>query len=97
MIVPTDITFKELHKIIQVVFGWKNYHLHDFYILNGDKPVVNLVCSDDAFEYPNAIPMIKDNKSKLFDYISTYSRIEYTYDFGDNWQHDIQVLNIMKN
>jgi hypothetical protein len=25
LIVPTHITFKELHQIIQVVFGWKNY------------------------------------------------------------------------
>jgi hypothetical protein len=97
LIVPTHITFKELHQIIQVVFGWKNYHLHDYYIFDRDKPIVNLVCSDDAFEYPNVIPMIMDNKPKLSDYISTFSSIKYTYDFGDNWQHDIQVLNIIKN
>jgi hypothetical protein len=97
IIVPIHITFKKLHDILQIIFGWKDYHLHDFYVLDGDKPIINLVCSDDAFEYPDDIPMILDKKIKLSEYIPMYTKIKYTYDFGDNWQHTIEVGKIIEN
>ena len=97
IIVPYHITFKKLHDILQTVFNWQDYHLHDFYILDGDEPVVNLVCGEDAFEYPNNVPMIIETGIKLSEYIPKHSRIDYTYDFGDNWQHHIEVEEIIEN
>lgn len=32
VLVPEKITFQELHDIIQILFGWRNMHLHDFRI-----------------------------------------------------------------
>lgn len=32
VIVPEKITFADLHEIIQILFGWDDYHLHDFQI-----------------------------------------------------------------
>jgi hypothetical protein len=55
------------------------------------KPIVNLVCSDDAFEYPNEIEMKLENGIKLSEYIPKYKNIKYNYDFGDDWQHYIEV------
>ncbi len=95
--VPYHITFKELHDIMQIVFDWRDYHLHEFYIFDGDQPIVNLVCSADAFEYPNDVPMILENDIKISEYISKYSRIQYNYDFGDNWQHYIEVGKIIED
>lgn len=97
IIVPTHITFRKLHDILQIVFGWKDYHLHDFYVLDEDKPIVNLVCNDEAFEFPDDILMIMDTEKKLSDYIPRYTKIKYTYDFGDNWQHTIEVGKIIEN
>ena len=97
IIVPTHILFKKLHDILQIVFGWKDYHLHDFYVMDQDKPIVNLVCSDDAFDFPDDIPMIMDTEIKLSEYIPKYTKIKYTYDFGDNWQHRIEVGEIIEN
>ena len=97
VIVPNNITFKKLHDILQIVFDWKDYHLHDFYIFDGDETVANLVCSDDAFEYPNDLPMILETGIKLSEYIPKYSRIKYNYDFGDDWQHYIEVKRIIEN
>lgn len=96
VIVPYNITFKELHDVLQVVFGWRNHHLHDYYIFDGDKPIANLVCSDDAFEYPNEVPMVEEKNITLSDYIPRYSRIKYSYDFGDNWEQYITVEGMME-
>jgi len=32
LVVPVNISFPKLHKLIQYAFGWKDYHLHQFYI-----------------------------------------------------------------
>lgn len=96
VIVPYNITFKELHDVLQVVFGWRDYHLHDYYIFDREKPIINLVCSDDAFEYPNDVPMLEEKNIKLSEYIPKYSRIKYSYDFGDNWEHYIKVERIIE-
>ncbi|TGA98318.1 plasmid pRiA4b ORF-3 family protein [Sporolactobacillus shoreae] len=91
VIVPIEITFEQLHDVLQTVFDWKESHLHDFYILDGKRPVANVVCSDDAFDYPNEVPMFMETECKLSDYVPKYSRIKYTYDFGDNWEHEIEI------
>ena len=97
VIVPLHITFKQLHRVLQIVFNWNDYHLHDFHIFDGNKPIVNLVCSEDAFEYPNDIPMMMETDIELSDYIPKYPRMKYTYDFGDDWQHYIEVQNMIDN
>jgi hypothetical protein len=93
IIVPTHITFRSLHDILQIVFGWQSYHLHDFHVFNGDKPIVHLVCDQEPIEHPKDIPTIMDTSCKLSEYIPRYTRLKYTYDFGDQWQHTIEVLN----
>ena len=34
VIVPDQITFKQLHQVIQAIFGWEGMHLHEFEIRN---------------------------------------------------------------
>ncbi|MHB8171745.1 MAG: plasmid pRiA4b ORF-3 family protein [Thermincolia bacterium] len=97
IIVPLNITFEKLHDILQIVFQWRDCHLHDFYIFDGDKPIINLVSTDDAFEYENNVPMISETGIKLSDYVPKFSRIKYNYDFGDNWQHSITVEKIIED
>lgn len=97
VIVPLNITFKRLHDILQILFDWKDYHLHKFYIFDGEKPVANIVSSDDAFEDPYNLPTKIEIDTKLVEYIPKYSRIKYNYDFGDNWQHYIEIEEINDN
>lgn len=96
-ILPLSITFRQLHAVLQTLFDWQNYHLHDFYIYDGKKPVVNLVCSEDAFDEPNDVPMIMETDKKLSDYVPKYSELKYTYDFGDDWEHFIEIESISEN
>ncbi|MBO1005898.1 plasmid pRiA4b ORF-3 family protein [Pseudogracilibacillus auburnensis] len=107
IIVPVNMTFDRLHEVLQEVFGWKESHLHEFYIYGqekeGDQPahsfgpvhkegyraVANLVSHKEAFNFENDLPMILDREVKLEYYIP--SKIKYIYDFGDDWQHYIEV------
>jgi hypothetical protein len=93
IVVPFNITFSQLHNVLQVAFNWQDYHLHDFYIYENDKPVVNLVCSEEAFNYEGEIPMKLETGNKLSEYLP--AMIEYNYDFGDDWQHVIEVEKVI--
>uniref|UniRef100_A0A1S2L558 TnpR protein n=1 Tax=Anaerobacillus isosaccharinicus TaxID=1532552 RepID=A0A1S2L558_9BACI len=96
VIVPSHFTFRNLHKIIQLVFGWQNYHLHDFYIYDDDRPILNLVCDEEAFAYSdkNDTPMLFDHEKRLNDYLPACKKVKYTYDFGDHWEHSIKVTKV---
>jgi hypothetical protein len=108
VVVPKHITFPELHKTIQRSFGWQNSHLHEFNIYQSRpkslekgkqsddrKPIVNLVCHQEALGYDHGIPMKLETNEKLQDYLP--AEIEYIYDFGDNWEHEVVVENIIDN
>ncbi|WNS75133.1 plasmid pRiA4b ORF-3 family protein [Bacillus sp. DTU_2020_1000418_1_SI_GHA_SEK_038] len=115
ILVPINKTFNNLHDILQAAFGWRNYHLHEFYIYNsetsghvlsknhsayhqeGYKPVINLVCNEEAFAYPNEVDMKLDTDIELSEYIPAYKSLKYNYDFGDNWQHDVEVEKVIDN
>ena len=99
--VPADITFEQLHKILQTAFGWLSYHLYCFGLFNKwsknyyAKPDIELVMSEEDYAVnPNAIIMAG---IKLSDYIPEYGKILYTYDFGDDWHHYIELDDIIED
>ncbi len=111
LVVPVNTTFNKLHQILQAAFGWQNYHLHEFYIYGDDtfdndafinhsgyhregyRPIINLVCDEEAFYYDNDVPMKLEVGIKLSEYIP--AKMKYNYDFGDNWQHYIEVARVI--
>lgn len=98
LIVPANYKFDKLHKVLQEAFGWKDYHLHEFYIYDkkeSDKQSVKLVAHEEAFAYKSDIPMELNNRATLLDYIP--ARIKYIYDFGDSWEHYIEVENVIND
>lgn len=95
MVVPLNLTFEQLHSALQIVFGWQDCHLHEFYVFDGDKPIVNLVNDEEAFDYPSVVTMKLEQGIRLSEYVPEYKRIKYYYDFGDGWQHYIEVERII--
>ncbi|OPY51135.1 MAG: Plasmid pRiA4b ORF-3-like protein [Methanosaeta sp. PtaU1.Bin112] len=86
-----NITLFKLHKILQVVMGWQNYHLHQF-LINGECYSVISVEADmlgDDF---------KDEKRFKLSRVVPLEKIKFTYeyDFGDGWDHTIQVEKISR-
>src|SRR5262245_11008319 len=86
--VPTSITLKVLHDIIQVVMGWFDYHLWEFTI---GKQRFGLPLDDDW----GTEPRIEAGKVRLRDVLKPRKTvIDYTYDFGDGWEHRLTVTDV---
>ena len=78
--VPTSVTLKVLHDIVQAVMDWGDYHLWEFTI--GDKRYG--LPSDEDW---GATPLGNAAKVRLRDVLrQPETEIDYTYDFGDDWK-----------
>lgn len=86
--VPSSISFKQLHGIIQKVFGFEDYHNYEFKIPHKlpDKNYVDLNNIKMTISYENCENI---GISEIFD---EYSIILYVYDFGDNWEIIIEKV-----
>ncbi len=94
--IPAGITFHELSAIIQLAFDWGGYHLYSFEInepIYGGRIFIELLNEDKGVGYYGKI---NAKKEKIDKYFNTYPKIEYTYDFGDNWVHNITVEKIVE-
>lgn len=86
--VPTSITLKVLHDIIQIVMNWFGYHLWEFSI--GERRY-GLPMDEDW----GTKPRIDAKKVRLRDVLTPRETvIDYLYDFGDSWEHRLIVGNI---
>jgi len=86
--VPTSITLKVLHDIVQITMGWFDQHLWEFTI---DKKIYGLPMDEDW----DTAPRTEAIKVRLRDVLKPRKmNIDYLYDFGDSWQHCITVTKI---
>jgi Plasmid pRiA4b ORF-3-like protein len=81
ILVPRDMTLADLHRAIQAVMGWEDAHLHSFSV--GGRQY-----SDPAM-LPDAANEARVTLNSLAR--SGTTRFTYTYDFGDDWEHDILI------
>jgi hypothetical protein len=86
--VPTSVTLKVLHDIVQAVMDWRDYHLWAFTI--GDRRYG--LPSDEDF---GATPLANAAKVRLRDVLrQTETEIDGTCDFGDNWNLPLVATDI---
>lgn len=89
VLVPSNVTLARLHRIIQNVMGWWNYHLYAFTI--------------DGEEYSEGegdvgFGFLKATGRRLFELdLQPRRRFTYQYDFGDDWQHEILVERVLRS
>lgn len=99
ILIPSDSTFWELHIAIQDSFGWEDYHLHEFFIgkaYDRNAIRINLPYPEDNIFGDKTTPLI-EYKTILSDFLNKIgSKINYIYDFGDNWEHEILLEKISK-
>ena len=86
IIIPDRITFRELHEILQVLFSWENEHLHEFEV-SGDR----IYISDRGDIWANHY---EESETLIDSFFRNYKWLRYTYDFGDNWRHRINIEKI---
>lgn len=92
---PLDISFEELHQIVEIAFDWNGYHLHDFMISENGKPILNILCDEEDMSYPSQIPTAMEHDIKIREYLPKHKELVYTYDFGDDWEHIIEVEDLL--
>lgn len=113
IIVPITKSFYELHKLIQLAFNWEGYHLHEFFVYSDEKNSEPLPLNHPAFhpEGYKVLFNFKGQDEELFfeeDYHiylenGTYlfqvplSKMKYIYDYGDFWEHYIDVVDGVEN
>ncbi|GAA2243032.1 hypothetical protein GCM10010145_06840 [Streptomyces ruber] len=84
LVVPSDLTLGSLHDVIQSAFGWHDAHLHVFEDRRGERyaPPGESV----------GVPALDEEETALADVLPhAGARMDYTYDFGDDWLHRITV------
>jgi hypothetical protein len=94
--VPLNTNFETLHRIIRICFGWGYYHLHSFTIFDKQKIIARIYGDDNAFEeLPFDEPILSEEAVLISEFLPKHKQIMYTYDFGDNWEHIIEVENVL--
>ena len=98
IVVPLRYTFRQLHLMIQRLFCWQGYHLHDFWIeYHPDGRLKHtLVGSPREFEIEGEV-MQPDWDVQLSEVFPRLDHIIYNYDFGDNWIHHIRLEEIIED
>ncbi len=86
--VPATITLRNLHKVLQRVMEWENYHLYQF------------VKDRDSFGPKSRdfdMPEVQNDKSvPVADLLpKPRHKMLYEYDFGDGWLHEILLQKIL--
>ncbi|MEQ8199448.1 MAG: plasmid pRiA4b ORF-3 family protein [Clostridiaceae bacterium] len=99
LIVPMGVTFKDLHEIIQIAFGWQDRHLHDFKVFDEKGNCLLNVISEfeEVFESLQDCPVLRYTEITADVYIRNKNRMVYTYDYGDDWKHEISVQRVISD
>jgi hypothetical protein len=83
--VPADISLPRLHTVIQVAFGWDGGHMHVF-----ETPYGSFGTADAELGHRAEAPVTLEQVAPAVN-----GKLRYTYDFGDDWEHDIVVEKVL--
>ncbi|MHB1931328.1 MAG: plasmid pRiA4b ORF-3 family protein, partial [Acidimicrobiales bacterium] len=85
--VPSAVTLSALHAILQVALGWEDRHLHEWRV------------GERTFGLPDEERWGEDLEDEsaavLGDVAPTDTVLHYDYDFGDGWEHLVEVLDVV--
>ncbi len=91
LLVPAEFTLEQLHDVLQVAMGWEDCHLHEFRIGRQRFGVPDP--DDGLMGLPSCI---HERKARLADVLTRPgAKAEYTYDFGDSWEHAVTFEKIL--
>ena len=83
--VPTWASLADLHNVIQFTFDWIDDHMHEFEV----KGAAYKDVADALDQYG------EDYVALGWAAWAVRSKINYVYDFGDSWKHEIVVQKIL--
>jgi hypothetical protein len=93
-LLSTGATFYDLHDAIQRACGWWSYHLFAFRAVETGVEIAGIPDEDGwgDVEVPDAKGV------RLQDWFGVgRKKVEYEYDFGDSWIHDVKLLGVVEH
>ncbi len=88
VLVEDDMTYKSMHMIIQDIYDWYGGHLHEF--ITANRNYTDLEFGNDFGEDENKFTIGEDLRE-------IGDKIAYVYDFGDDWEHEIKLEDILES
>jgi len=89
--VKGQVRLDRLHLMIQAAMGWTNSHLHEFLVKGQRYRDLEQMCED--IDDPD---MNDEEEFRLAKLVGEGDIFEYTYDFGDCWEHEILVEKLIE-
>jgi hypothetical protein len=91
ILVSPSTTLFDLHDVLQLTMGWTDSHLHEF--VKGETHYQPPDPEDDR----SYKVKIKDSRKVRLSQVLSQSDdwLEYLYDFGDAWEHDIELEEVL--
>lgn len=96
--VPADYNFEQLHEVIQEVMGLEDYHLWQFGIKAYDDSLVIGLEKDDDDPYSMGIEDAthEADETSITQFLQHKGdKLEYVYDFGDDWIFTVEVKDML--
>ena len=95
-LISSDGTFMDLHNAIQESCGWTNSHLFQFCDAKGRERIAILEPAEQGFwEEDEDLPGAETVKLNSY-FIKKRDKSLYTYDFGDDWEHVVELKEIVE-
>lgn len=99
--IEQHVSFVEFHEIIQVAFDWTNSHLFSFFInISNGEPQNNVTITlkeSGMFQNFRGGLSLDVGEALLSDwFIQPHDKAMYIYDFGDDWTHEIELVQIIE-
>jgi hypothetical protein len=85
--VASDTSLVQLHRILQCVMGWEDYHMHQFIVGGVMYGNADMMEDFDTVE-EKTVTLDQIVRREKFKFI-------YEYDFGDGWEHELLVEKIL--
>lgn len=94
--IPLRQSLSDFHQTLQILFGWKDYHLHSFELepdlpLDITMPEYASLASMDDWGMCDTEPM--ERWLLLSEVLERYPHFWYIYDMGDRWEHEITLVS----
>jgi hypothetical protein len=85
-----DARLPQLHRILQLILNWEDYHLHQFVV--GRRRYAEPDPEDNWF----GLKVMDERRVTLRSLAGRVgAEIQYVYDLGDNWRHDVLLEAIL--
>lgn len=91
LLVPQEITFEELHEMIQTAFCWSSARLYQFEFRSEG---IRVVETDEEAGGKFRNISFRESIGSL---VSESKKFTYTYGFENNWEHMIQVEKLLED